>query len=95
MTAWPLGLPKDEAEIEAIHRARRRVAVERARRSALLGPRVSGIRPDRLDDPEEWRKIPVLTKDELRRLPAETFYREFCIQPIAASRELWRSGGAT
>jgi phenylacetate-CoA ligase len=93
--AWPLGLPKDEAEIEAIHRVRRRVAVERARCSALLGPRVSGIRLDRLDDPEEWRRIPVLTKDELRRLSPDIFYRDFCIQPISASRELWRSGGAT
>ncbi|MGH7265313.1 MAG: phenylacetate--CoA ligase family protein [Candidatus Rokuibacteriota bacterium] len=92
---WPLGLPKDDAEIEAIQRARTRLAVERARRSTLLATRVSGIRAERLDDPEEWRKIPILTKDELRRLSTETFYGEFCIQPVAASQELWRSGGAT
>ena len=33
---WTLGLPRDQAEIDAIHRARKRVAVERARRSKLL-----------------------------------------------------------
>jgi phenylacetate-CoA ligase len=93
--AWPLPLPTSEAEIEAIRRERRRVAVERARRSTLLRPRVSGVHENRLDDPEEWRRIPVLTKDELRKLPTDAFYREFCLGPIGDSRELWRSGGAT
>jgi phenylacetate-CoA ligase len=92
---WPLALPGSQDEIEAIHRARKRLAVERARRSRFLGPRVSGVRLDRLDDPEEWRRIPLLTKDELRQLPTATFYRDFCIAPVGDSRELWRSGGAT
>lgn len=92
---WALGLPSSEAEIERIQREKKRLAVERARRSALLGPRLSGIRLDKLDDPEEWRKIPILTKDELRKLPTEKFYSDFCIAPIAASVEFWRSGGST
>jgi phenylacetate-CoA ligase len=92
---WTLGLPRDQAEIDAIYRTRKRLAVERARRSKLLAPRVDGIRLDRLDDPEEWAKIPVLTKDELRKLSTGEFYADFCIAPISASRELWRSGGAT
>jgi phenylacetate-CoA ligase len=92
---WTLGLPRDAAAIEAIHRTRKRLAVERARASKLLAPRVSGIRLDRLDDPDEWGKIPVLTKDELRKLSTDAFYADFCIAPISASRELWRSGGAT
>jgi phenylacetate-CoA ligase len=92
---WALGLPSSAAEIERIQRERKRLAVERARRSALLGPRLSGVKLDRLDDPEEWRKIPILTKDELRKLPTEKFYSEFCIAPIAASVEFWRSGGST
>jgi len=92
---WTLGLPRDPSEIDAIQRARKRVAVERARRSRLLAPRVDGVRLDRLDDPEEWGRIPLLTKDELRSLSTEAFYAEFCIAPIRASRELWRSGGAT
>jgi phenylacetate-CoA ligase len=80
---WALPLPRSAAEIE------------RARRSALLAPRVSGVRLERLDDPEEWHKIPVLTKDELRNLSSESFYRDFCIEPPNTSREFWRSGGAT
>jgi phenylacetate-CoA ligase len=92
---WTLGLPGDEAEIRAIHSERKRLAVERARRSKLLAPRVSDVRLDRLVDPQEWEKIPLLTKDELRKLSTEQFYTEFCIAPISASRELWRSGGAT
>jgi phenylacetate-CoA ligase len=93
--AWALELPKSHAAIEAIHLERKRLAVERARRSTLLRPRVDGIVVEKLDDPEEWRKIPVLTKDELRRLPTDAFYREFCLGPLDASREVWRSGGVT
>jgi phenylacetate-CoA ligase len=92
---WTLPLPKDDGELEALHRERKRRAVEQARRSSLLRPRVSGIEVGRLDDPEEWRKIPVLTKEELRKLPTEAFYHDFCLAPIGAGLELWRSGGAT
>jgi phenylacetate-CoA ligase len=92
---WPLELPESDVEIEAIHRERKRLAVDRARRSSLLRPRVEGIAVDELDDPEEWCKIPLLTKDELRRLPADAFYREFCLAPLDAAREVWRSGGVT
>ena len=92
---WALPLPRSAAEIERIQREKKRLAIERARRSVLLAPRVSGVRLDLLDDPEEWRKIPVLTKDELRGLSAETFYSDFCIEPPHACAEFWRSGGAT
>ncbi len=92
---WTLGLPRDAAAIDAIHRARKPLALERARRSKLLAPRLQGIRPDRLDDPAEWGRIPLLTKDELRKLSTAQFYADFCIAPISASRELWRSGGST
>lgn len=93
--SWVLGLPASAAEIDEIQRTRKRLAVERARASTLLAPRLSGLRLDRLDDPEEWAKIPLLTKDELRRLPTEAFYRDFCIAGIDRAVELWRSGGAT
>jgi phenylacetate-CoA ligase len=92
---WPLGLPTSEADIDAIHRERKRRAVEQARRSPLMRPRVAGVDVGRLDDPEEWRKIPLLTKEELRQLSTEAFYRDFCLAPIDASMELWRSGGVT
>ena len=50
---------------------------------------------ERLDDPEVWRKIPVLTKEDLRQIPPERFHEEFCIQPRTRVVEYWRSGGAT
>lgn len=95
MSAVPLPLPTSREAIAEIQRARKRVAVERARRSAFLAPRVAGVDPARLDDPDEWTKIPLLTKDELRALPPEDFYGRFCVEPRAAAREYWRSGGAT
>ena len=92
---WRLALPTSEDEIRAIHRARKRVAVEDALRSAFMAPRLREVDLERLDDPEEWRKIPVLTKDELRALSTESFYRDFCIAGPEAAVEYWRSGGAT
>ena len=50
---------------------------------------------ERLDDPEVWRKIPILTKEDLRQIPPERFHEEFCIQPRTRVVEYWRSGGAT
>ena len=91
----PLCIPESPEQIEAIQRRRKRIAVERARRSAFWRPRLEGIDPDKLDDPEEWSKIPILTKDKLREMTTEQFYENFCTvgeQPVC---EYWRSGGST
>ncbi len=91
----PLCIPESPEEIEGIQRRRKRIAVERARRSAFWRPRLAGIDTGRLDDPEEWSKIPILTKDELRAMTTERFYGDFCTvggQPVC---EYWRSGGST
>lgn len=85
--------PSSVAEIERIQRERKRVAVERALQSPFLRKRLSHIRLDRLD--EDWFKIPLLTKEELRQIPPERFHDEFCIQPRTRVVEYWRSGGAT
>jgi phenylacetate-CoA ligase len=50
---------------------------------------------DRLDDPDEWRKIPVLDKETLRKLDDRTFYENFCVPSEDGIAEYWRSGGAT
>lgn len=92
---WALGLPRSQREIAAIHRVKKRLALARAKQSKFLAKRVSGIDPKKLDDPNEWGKIPVLTKDELRKLSTEAFYRDFCIAPKEHAVEFWRSGGAT
>jgi phenylacetate-CoA ligase len=88
--------PRSAEEIERIHRERKRVAVERALQSPFWKKRVSTkIDFQKLDDPEVWRKIPVLTKEDLRQIPPERFHDEFCIQPRTQVVEYWRSGGAT
>jgi phenylacetate-CoA ligase len=87
--------PKSRAEIEQIHRERKRLAVERALQSAFWKKRMPALDPDRLDEPGEWRKIPILTKEDLRQIPPDRFHDEFCIAPRARAVEYWRSGGAT
>ena len=88
-----LTLPASAAELSAIQSTRRRDAVEKARRSKLLGPRLSSIRTDRIED--DWLNIPLLTKDELREISPESFLEEFCIAPSGDVSEWWRSGGVT
>jgi len=87
--------PQSTTDIERIQRTRKRVAVERALRSPFLRKRMPKLDLDRIDDPEVWRKIPILTKEDLRQIPPERFHDEFCIQPRTRVVEYWRSGGAT
>ncbi len=82
--------PKSRAEVERIQLARRRIALERARQSPFLKKRVPRGPVDAV-----WRKIPLLTKEELRQIPPDRFHDEFCIQPRTKVVEYWRSGGAT
>src|SRR5690348_2675169 len=91
----PPALPKSRAEIRRIQAERKRDAVEQALRSAFWRPRLEKVRLERLDDPEEWRKIPILDKDTLRALSDQQFYSEFCITPPDGIQEYWRSGGVT
>jgi len=87
--------PQSTTDIERIQNERKRVAVERAMRSPFLRKRMPKVDLERLDDPEVWRKIPVLTKEDLRQISPERFHEEFCIQPRTRVVEYWRSGGAT
>ena len=91
----PLGLPKNRGEIEALQRERKVLAVEHARRSAYWKDKLADIDTAKLDDPEEWRKIPILNKDHLRGMSAEQFYRDFCTAAPENITEYWRSGGST
>jgi len=91
----PLSLPKARAEIRRIQAERKRHAVEQALRSPFWRPRLEKVRLERLEDPEEWRKIPILDKDTLRSLSDAQFYGEFCIKPDDGICEYWRSGGVT
>ncbi len=91
----PLELPKSRAAILRIQSERKRAAVEQARRSPFWRPKLEHVRLDRLDDPEEWRKIPILDKDALRALSDRQFYEEFCVAENDGVAEYWRSGGVT
>jgi phenylacetate-CoA ligase len=91
----PLPLPKSRAEIRRTQSERKRHAVEQALRSRFWKPRLGKIRLDRLDDAEEWRRIPILDKDTLRGLTDQQFYSEFCIAAPEGVQEYWRSGGVT
>jgi len=90
-----LALPKSRAEIGAVQSKRKRRAVEQARRAPFYAGKLDHIDLNRLDDADEWRKIPILTKDMLRSLSDGDFYDTFCVKPDDGIAEFWRSGGAT
>ena len=91
----PLKLPKSRSEIRRIQAERKRFAVEQARRAPFWRPKLENINLDRLDDPDEWRRIPILDKNTLRALSDQQFYNEFCVPATDGIQEYWRSGGVT
>lgn len=91
----PLRLPESPEEIDEIQRRRKPVAFENARRAPFWKGRLDHIDPAKLDDPEEWAKIPILDKDQLRALTVEQFYEDFCTARQEDICEYWRSGGST
>jgi phenylacetate-CoA ligase len=88
-------LPASRAEIRRLQSERKRRAVEQAMLSPFWKKRISQLNPAKLDDPEVWRKIPILDKDTLRALSDAQFYGEFCRQQHDGIAEYWRSGGVT
>src|SRR5919106_2143830 len=91
----PLPLPKSREEVRRIQSERKRAAVERAMQSPFHKKRLPSLNLERLDDPDEWRRIPILDKDTLRQLSDRQFYDEFCITQHDGIQEYWRSGGVT
>ena len=90
-----LKIPSSRDDINKIQKARKKIALQKARRSKFHIGRLDHINEDNLDDPEEWRKIPILTKDELRQISPDRFFTDFCHAPQSHIAELWRSGGST
>jgi phenylacetate-CoA ligase len=90
-------LPRDEREIAAIHAVRKPHAVRQAIRAPFFRGKLDHVDLDRLADPAEWQKIPLLDKDMLRGISDAEFYREFCLAASAGDHiaQYWRSGGAT
>ena len=90
-----LPLPGSRDEILRIQSERKRVAFERAKQAGWYRGKLDHINADKLDDPEEWQKIPIVDKDVLRKLDHRTFMEQFCIAPRRDIAEYWRSGGTT
>lgn len=92
-----LRVPGSRAAIAAIQSERRPHAVRQAMRAPFFRGRLDHVDLDRLDQPEEWAKIPILDKDMLRELSDAEFYDGFCLQPGDRDgiSEYWRSGGTT
>jgi len=92
----PLELPTSRDQISALQTQRKRIAVEWAMASPFHRNRIpADIDLGRLDDPDEWRRIPILDKEMLRAIPPLEFLDRFCNAPRAQIAELWRSGGST
>jgi len=88
-------LPGSRAEIRKLQSEGKRAAVERAMLAPFWKKRIPKLDLAKLDDPETWRKIPILDKDTLRALSDEQFYGEFCHTRHDGVAEYWRSGGVT
>lgn len=95
MLAPTTELPRSRVEIERIQRERKKVAFARAKTVPWYRGRLDHVDPDRVDDPAEWEKIPVLDKDVLRTFDHGEFMRQFCAVPRTEIAEYWRSGGTT
>lgn len=91
----PLALPGSPEEIADIQRLRKPIAFENAKRAPFWKGKLDHINPAKLDDPEEWAKIPILDKEQLRLLSTEEFYEGFCTARQQDICEYWRSGGST
>lgn len=90
-----LQIPETSEHLKALQDGRRVQAVKQARRSPFFREKLTHIDADRATDPEVWAEIPILDKEQLRALDADTFYNTFCIAGREEISEYWRSGGST
>ena len=94
-SAIGMQIPQDRAQLLAVQARRRGAAMARAGQSPFYKGKLEHLDLARITDPDEWLKIPVLDKDQLRAMDSDTFYRDFCIAPQSGIVEYWRSGGST
>jgi phenylacetate-CoA ligase len=88
-------LPKSRQEIRAIQSERKKLAFQRAKQAPWYKGRLNGIDENKLDDPQVWRRIPIIDKEILRRMSHAEFMEKLCIVKPEEIAEYWRSGGAT
>ncbi len=92
-----LSPPASRTAVDYIQSARKRHAVEQAKRAPFFKGKLDRVDLEHLDEPAEWSKIPVLDKDMLRGMSDAEFYRDFCLPCTDGDNisEYWRSGGTT
>lgn len=90
-----LEIPGSRDMLHAQQASRRRIAVERAMTAPFYAGKLDHLNLDRITEDAEWAKIPILDKEQLRDMDAQTFYEDFCIGGRREIVEYWRSGGST
>lgn len=88
-------LPVSREDIRSLQSARKKAAFERAKTAGWYKGKLDHIDGNRLDDPEEWQKIPILDKDTLRQWTHDQFLEQINIANKTQISEYWRSGGST
>lgn len=90
-----LRIPASRAAIAMLQSERKAIAFQRAKRAGWYKDRLDHIDPAKLDDPEEWSKIPIIDKDTLRQWSHDEFMGQVNIAKPEEISEYWRSGGTT
>ena len=90
-----MDIPSTRATLAELQGLRRRSAVKKAMESPFFQGRLDHLNAHHITQAEEWDKIPVLDKEELRGMDSEAFYTKFCTAPREDIIEFWRSGGST
>ena len=91
----PLPIPTSRSEIAALQRERKVAVVKNALRAPFHQRRLKAIDPDSVADAARWREIPLMLKEDLRRLSPEQYFSDFCLAKPHEIAEYWRSGGVT
>jgi phenylacetate-CoA ligase len=91
----PLPFPESRAHIERIQSEQKKKAFARAKTVPWYRDKLTGVDGEKLDDPTEWQKIPILDKDTLRKFSHAELLEAFCAVPGDQIVEYWRSGGST
>ncbi len=87
--------PATGADLLERQTVRRKTAFEQAMKSPFFKGKLDHVNAAHLTEDAEWAKIPMLDKEELRGMSAETFYDDFCLGTRRDVTEFWRSGGST
>lgn len=90
-----LPLPASRDEIRKIQSERKKVAFDRAKTAKWYRGRLDHIDREKLDDPDVWGSIPIVTKDILREFDHAAFMDNFNVSAPTDLAEYWRSGGTT